>query len=322
MKIYPFLSVLLILLFCWQCSDNTSPPAEKTNKSPEKIVSLSDLDKKIILKINNRPFTNKNLKDFIKNHYSDIESLENTQKLQSRIFDFFIEQRMILYKVEEDNINLDQVEIDEYFQKIDAQDSVRDKFFQDSIKIQKYIYFKIYNDIKISEREIRYYYNKNRSEFKKPSEVLLYQILVKNKEKATQIRGMLKNFPKRFSEIAKNESESAEAKNDGLMGYFEKGILPTEMENMVFSLKINEISPIVESPYGFHIFKVTRKRNQRLLFYSAVKEEIKKNLLSEKLKLAYEDYLKQLKEKLKIMINYQDLFFPYQTNRGDNNNES
>jgi hypothetical protein len=298
-------------------------PVETENIKPsEQITTLSDLDKKVILKINNRPFTNKNLKDFINNNYSDIELLENPHKLQSRIFDFFIEQKMILYKVEEDNINLDQIEIDEYMKRMDTPSSGKERLFQENIKIQKYIYFKVYNDIKVTEKEIRNYYNKNRAEFQKPSEVLLYQILVKNKEKATEIRGMLKNFPKKFSEIARKESESTDAKNDGLMGYFEKGSLPTEMEHVVFSLKINEISPIVESPYGFHIFKVAKKRNQRLLFYSAVKNEIKKKLLSEKLSKAHETYLKNLKEKLRIKINYQDLFFPYQTNPGDQNNES
>lgn len=324
MKNYLYLLVLLFIIFAWHCSDSTSPSSKETEsiKTPEHISPLSEVDKKIILKINNRPFTNKNLIDFIKNHYSDLDSLENPNKLRSRIFDFFIEQKMILYKVEEDNINLDQVEIDEYIQKMETPDSDNKKFFKESIKIQKYIYFKVYNDITVTEKEIRDYYNSNRTEFQKPSEVLLYQILVKNKEKATEIRGMLKNSPQKFSEIARNESESADAKNDGLMGYFEKGILPTEMENVVFSLKINEISPIVESPYGFHIFKVTRKRSQRLLFYSAVREEIKKNLLSEKLKIAYEDYLKQLKKELRINIHYQNLFFPYQSNTGDQNHET
>ena len=71
------------------------------------------------------------------------------------------------------------------------------------------------------------------------------------------------------------------------MGFFEKGMLPQEMEEVVFSLKVNEISPIVESPYGFHLFKVTRKRKSRMQLLAAVKDEIKSKLLSAKLTAAY-----------------------------------
>ena len=108
------------------------------------------------------------------------------------------------------------------------------------------------------------------------------------------------------------ESISPEAANGGAMGFFEKGMLPQEMEGVVFSLKVNEISPIVESPYGFHLFKITQKRKARMLLLAAVKDEIKNKMLSARLEAAYQDFLTGLKMEIPVQMNYgQFVFFLY-----------
>ena len=99
------------------------------------------------------------------------------------------------------------------------------------------------------------------------------------------------------------------------------GILPKEMENVVFSLKINEISPVVESPYGFHIFKITKRRNKRTLYLSAVREDIRKKILSEKMRTAFEVFLNNLKQNAQITIFHQNLFFNYLPAKGEKNDE-
>ena len=103
-----------------------------------------------------------------------------------------------------------------------------------------------------------------------------------------------------------------EASKGGLMGYFEKGQLPKDMENVVFSLRTNTISQVVKSHYGYHIFKVGKKKKRRLLYYKIVKPEIKKKLMSQKLRLAYQSFLKKTTQNLNIKINQNNLTFTYQ----------
>ena len=128
------------------------------------------------------------------------------------------------------------------------------------LKVQKYLLAKAYRDIEVSDGEVARFYETNLREFQKTEEIQLYQIMVKDREKLLGIRSELLNQPSRFEEIARSQSMSPEAANGGAMGFFEKGMLPQEMEEVVFSLNVNEISPIVESPYGFHLFKITQKR--------------------------------------------------------------
>jgi parvulin-like peptidyl-prolyl isomerase len=146
---------------------------------------------------------------------------------------------------------------------------------------------------------------------------MLYQILTKDKETALRIRGLLDNNPQRFEEIAKKESISVEASKGGLMGYFEEGTLPKDMEQVVFSLQPNTISPVVESSYGFHIFKISQKKKGRLLFLDKVRDEIKQKLTAEKLRNAYREFLNTTNQGLTIEIKHDNLYFKYQNIEGD-----
>jgi parvulin-like peptidyl-prolyl isomerase len=320
MRTIHFIATVMLCLVCWHCQS----PSDNDQKSVEQkqLAAQSEQDKKIILSINNRIFTNETLKEYIKNQYADIDTTSSNPKLLSRIFDFFIEQEMILYKIEQEKVNLDDIDQKDFLDTLQFENRIEQQNFSNNIKIQKFLYFLIYRDIGVSDQDIKDYYDSHIEEFRKNEEVQLYQILVKDKDKSTQISGILKNFPQRFEEIARSESQSPEAKKGGLMGYFERGTLPKEMEDVVFSLLINEISPIVESPYGYHIFKVTQKRNKRVLFLNSVKEDIKQNVLAEKLRSAYQEYLTVLKKELKIEKHSENLFFTYFPDQGgpDENN--
>lgn len=320
MRFVHFIAIALLCLTLWHCQSPSVQDRETDERKPP--ADVTEQDNRIILSINEKTYTNQNFKTYIKNQYTDIQGTKDNSKLLSRIFDFFLQQEMILYKIEQEKINLDEIEEKDFLEPLQFESPAEQKNFSNNIKIQKFLYFLIYRDIQVSEQDIKNHYNTHIDEFKKDEEVLLHQILLKDKDQATRISGILKNFPRRFEEIARSESQSSESEKGGMMGYFERGQLPKEMEDVVFSLRPNEISPIVESPYGYHIFKVTQKKNQRVLFLDSVKEEIRHSLLSEKLRSAYQEYLAVLSQELKIEKHLENLFFSYVTDQGgpDENN--
>ena len=319
--------VLLAVLVCTYCGKDK--PKEVITGKPSLKKAEDTFGKNVVLEINEKKFTNDDFKLFLRIHYPDIstpkkeESSNPGDRIISRLFDAFVEHKTILYIANQYDIPIESEELDEYIRKLNVPDNTIDKASViEAIQVQKFLYSKVYEPIEVTESEIRDYYNANNEEFRKKTEVLLYQILTKDKETALRIRGMLDNNPQRFEEIAQKDSISIEASKGGLMGYFEEGTLPKDMEQVVFSLQPNIISPVVESSYGFHIFKITQKKKGRLLFLDKVRDEIKQKLEAQKLRDAYRDFLVEASHNLAIKINHGELYFKYQNIEGDNGDET
>ena len=122
---------------------------------------------------------------------------------------------------------------------------------------------------------------KQKEEAKKKSE----EILTELKEKGN------------FEELAKKYSEDySNSEKGGDLGYFSRGGMIKEFEDVAFSLKVGEISDVVESIYGYHIIKITDKKEAGTKPLSDVEDEIKGKLLDRKgKKLAKRSLLQILK---------------------------
>jgi len=319
---YLILTILFFLVCCAGCKDD-SAQKEIDRMEQNKKQLQETLDNKIILQITENKFTNKDLKNYIRVNYPDLSEINGNLKLASRVFDSFIEEKTTLSFIQLGDIPVSNEEYKQYTANLNIRNEQIDRAsIVNTIKLQKYLDTHVYKDIDVGSEEIREYYNKHHGEFTKKREVLLYQVFLKDKDKAFNIWSILQKEPQKFEELAASYSESIEAKSGGLLGYFEKGILPKEMEDVVFSLKLNKISPVTESPYGFHIFKITKqKRGGRLLFIRNVESEIKDKLLALKLTEAYRDFLKKLKNETRIDVRYNELYFKYQALKGENKDE-
>lgn len=79
-----------------------------------------------------------------------------------------------------------------------------------------------------------------------------------------KIEGLLaqaRQNPDRFGALAKADSEDpGSAAQDGDLGFFGRGMMVKPFEDAVFRMKPGEISPIVESEFGFHIIQMVEAR--------------------------------------------------------------
>ncbi len=283
-------------------------------------------ESKVILTIGGAALSNHDLKNFIQLQYADIFEKKNNDKLLSRLFDVFCEQQVLLFKANQEGIPVDDDEITAFLGEAQSRGqapTLDRNLVRNTLKVQKYLLAGAYRDIAVNDAEIAGYYEAHLGDYKKTEEIELYQIMLNDREKLLRIRSELLEQPARFAESARGESISPEAGKGGAMGLFEKGMLPEEMEKVVFSLKVNEISPIVESPYGFHLFKVTRKQKSRMQLLAAVKDEIRSKLLSSKLTDAYAAFLQGLKAEVPVQARYENLYFNYsKPDSGVNDNEN
>ena len=148
--------------------------------------------------------------------------------------------------------------------------------------------------IKVDDAEIKQFYDENITKFQGNEERRASHILIgfgvsatpeqkqQAKQKAEEILAILKKSPARFEELAVKESQDpGSAVKGGDLGSFGRGAMVKAFEDTAFNLKLNQISDVVESEFGYHIIKLTEITGQGADF-NALKPQIKGDLLFQK----------------------------------------
>ncbi len=175
------------------------------------------------------------------------------------------------------------------------------KALKKRIRTRKLTVREIDSKIPVSEEEIKEYFKKHSTRFLWPMRVRALQIMVGDEAKAEKIRKRLMNKAD-FATIAKETSQSPDAASGGDLGYFSRGQMPPEFEEAVFNLKENEISEVIKSIYGFHIFKVIKKKKLRPMKYSEAHERIRTLIFEKKREEVFINWTKKLKKSVKIKV--------------------
>jgi parvulin-like peptidyl-prolyl isomerase len=143
------------------------------------------------------------------------------------------------------------------------------------------------------------------------------QILYDTEEKAVgALRRLERASPEVFRLAAREESIGPEAVRDGLMGVYKPGDLPSDMEKVIFALPEGKLSQVVESSYGFHIFRVDKKLFPHLQSEEEAAPGIRLRILDEKSKNALAVHIEELKSTLDWTVSLGDLTFSYQRLNG------
>ena len=172
----------------------------------------------------------------------------------------------------------------------------------EQLTIEKLFHEHLYPRVAVTEAEIRKYFEDHPEEFKEPEQVRAAQIVVKGYDEARRIGQQLQSG-KKFSDLARKYSLSPDARVGGDLGFFHRGIMPHQFDEVAFRLAVNQVSEIVETDYGFHLFKVLEKRPARRLELAEVHSKIHEKLLNEKRQEAQAEYLKNLRAKAAVQVN-------------------
>ncbi|NLY73234.1 MAG: hypothetical protein GX079_06040 [Tissierellia bacterium] len=123
-------------------------------------------------------------------------------------------------------------------------------------------------------------------------------ILLETKEEAEEVLKLIEEEPSRFEMLALERSTCPSAQVEGDLGYFEYSDMVEEFSKAAFDLEVDEVSPIVESSFGFHIIKLTDKGN---LLDLKNKETEDESLEEKLLQLSYQT----LGEKINMLFERQ-----------------
>ena len=154
----------------------------------------------------------------------------------------------------------------------------------------------------VTFKEIKDYFNLHRDEFSYPRMVKFRQIVTKSREQAEEILRRIEQGED-FGELARKYSSAPEGETGGEVGWIAEDDLEASMAKALFSLSPGQTSPIVETPYGYHIFEVLSTRPAGTRTLPEARPEIQRRLLYERRASFYRHWLKQLRTRYPVKIN-------------------
>jgi len=248
---------------------------------------------------------------------------------REQILEKMIEEEVIIQDAESKGLSVSDEEVETQFANFKEQvknlpdydqylkdNNISDDFIK--MQLRKDALIKVSKEHFLSENPVEEadalaYYEENESEFKS-EEVEASHILIKtvddnfvslSEEEIAEARTLAEDLLSRaragedFSELALTYSEDfASAQNGGDLGYFKRGVMVKDFEDMAFSMEEGQISDLVETQYGFHIIKVTGKRVESSEF-----ESVKDMILSRISEQRYTEYVMALKDSAEIEKN-------------------
>lgn len=154
----------------------------------------------------------------------------------------------------------------------------------------------------VSDDQAKKHYDDNPNLYS-TTQVRAAHILVKDEKLATELLAKLKAAPDTFAEVAKaNSTDTMSAQKGGDLGMFGQGRMVPEFERVAFGLKVDELSDVVKTQYGFHIIKVTERKEGERKPFDQVKEQIKATLRNKQLQDQTQGHMDELKKQANLQI--------------------
>ncbi|MGI6130579.1 MAG: peptidylprolyl isomerase [Bacillota bacterium] len=133
-------------------------------------------------------------------------------------------------------------------------------------------------DITVTDEALMAFFEENKSDYDQPEMVRASHILVEDEEKAKEIQSKLAEGAD-FAELARNEStDPMSAAEGGDLGFFARGRMVAEFEKAAFAMSPGQTSAPVKSEYGYHIIRVTDRKDAHEATFDEVKEDIERTI--------------------------------------------
>jgi peptidyl-prolyl cis-trans isomerase SurA len=224
----------------------------------------------------------------IKVQDSEIEkAIEQIKKRNS------MTQEQLIEQLEREGVTLDQL---------------REKLRED-VERSRLLDHQIRARVVVTDEQLKAYYEQNKDQFTGKNQIRLKNILVPvNPEddsdaiaaKEKIARDLMEQIKvgTSFEEVAKNAPKS------GDLGGIDVNDLAPYLKEAVEPLQSGQVTDVIRGPYGFQIVKVVSKDTAGLRPFEDVKEEIRKEFYEKRMTEQYEAWVKELREKASIRVNF------------------
>jgi peptidyl-prolyl cis-trans isomerase SurA len=259
-----------------------------------------------------------------------------TEDSQKNALRNLIDQSLLVQRAKDMSISvepdvikqLDQIRIENKLESLEALEKAVEtqglnwEDFKNNIRngllTKKVISNEVGSHISIPKDEVQKYYEAHKQDFIRPEQVALRSIEIntagKDEAEVAELKKKADTALKRikdgedFGEIAKRYSDGATAKQGGYLGIYKRGELSKQLEDVVFTLKKNGLTDVMETKQGFLVMQVLEHYDEGQQSLAKVENEIMDKLYGERMEPALRDYLKTLREQSYVVVKpgYQD----------------
>jgi parvulin-like peptidyl-prolyl isomerase len=189
-------------------------------------------------------------------------------------------------------------------------EDVKDQFERNLLKEK--VYDKLAETATVGDSELQDYYEKNKGGFAEPEQIRTSHILLrvtpdmkpedktKKQKLAKEVHAKAKAKGADFAALARQYCEDGTKDKGGDLGFKTKGQLLPQFEAVAWPMKINEVSNVVETPYGFHVIKKTGHTPARQKTFEEMKDTIEKSIRARKRNEKIRVALQKWKDEAKI----------------------
>lgn len=256
---------------------------------------------KVIAQVNGESITEKELTDYM------------IQQGGQQALDSLITEKIIELESKKQNIQVSEDDIEKVLAKTKESFSSEEEFLQaletnsltlDTLKKNITMNYKIKGLMEarnpITEDQITQYFENNKESFATMEQVKASHILVGTEELAKEVKAKLV-AGESFSDLATQYStDEASKAQGGELGFFGRGQMTKEFEDVAFSLGVGQVSDPVKTEYGYHIIKVEEKKEAKEANLEESKDQIKDSLLDEKVSTEFDAWLQERRAEYKI----------------------
>lgn len=260
---------------------------------------------------------------------------ERSQKWRTLVrneLDRMIDDELMVQAAAEANLEVTPDEVDKAIAEVKKQNKLTDTQFDQALTSQGLTMAQYRKDVRrqilqlramnvlirprvsVSDEDVREHYNKMASRSSAVTEVRLAHILLLLPERpeagdmdaARRRAGELVERARAgedFGELAGSTSDDAGSKaQGGDLGWFKRGELPTEWEEIVFAMEKGDVRGPVRGEKGMHVFRVTDVKKEEIKPFEEMKEPLRQKLTNEELEKQTRVWLEERRKKAFVEV--------------------
>ncbi len=177
---------------------------------------------------------------------------------------------------------------------------------------------KVKTRIKVTDEDVRSWYQAHPKEFAGDERVRVRHIFVPvpagagaAEEAGVRAQGELILERLRggedFAAVARQASKGPSAAEGGELGFVKRGAIQPELEKAAFALEVGQVSALVRTKSGYHLLKVEERKSGGPLPFDEVKDAIRDRLSSERVETYRAQYLAELRKEAVVEVRLPEL---------------